>query len=697
MALTLTAPASSENDTIVVVFASDEGNLINVGRSDFTLRRADTNAVIGSNISIDSRGGSGRNYSWDITVEQTDAYTGLVYLQLAANSVRSLSTLARLPSRAVNSNQFRFRLIPPPDAPSDFAGTVTFESARLTWTSDPTKTYEIRRNDGVWQDATSPYDDTGLSPETEYTWDLRVKAEGFTPPSAAVSLTLTTLVEPPRPAAPANFSIVVTSVQARGSWDSIQGQMYEVRVDSGMWEDATSPHLFTGLTPNDEYVFQVRVKATDTIRAGRSASITITTLSADVFAIELIAEQFILVNTKDYSLSIRIFGNPDKAEAKGLQEGFYQDWDNINKVLYIKSESVDRLTTKAVWTVEATKGSEFLTSTIIYNVTTAVPVIVDPGNFELYIGHDFNEFVTVRNTPTIVTGYSTLVGLKSEPSNVETEGELPVTGILTTGRLLSTARLPFTEFDIDYYAENEHGNDSLSVPVNINRNTFYRCILNYVAESMTVNLTLIAPDNQAIPQNLRVTPTLLNIERTANTNITGEAILSYRSDLGGNRFFVFVVYQSGDDISFEGAVFSLSFYIGNSQRTATATLTRKNETLYSGDDVVTGSRFSVNASRPAVLTPPANFGIPTEVRSVRSSTLQINLPSSVRTRLTATLPAADYGDLWSQNIVLSHDASLYYAGSIRFAFNVNGRPNSVQFDNFDITQDKMESKFVEIR
>ena len=117
MALTLTAPASSPNDVIVVVLASDEGNFFGIGRSDFSLRRADTNAAIGATIAIDAQGGSGSNYSWNITVTQTDGYTGLVYLQLAANSIRSLVTLQFGPSRALNSNQFRFRDIPPPAAP----------------------------------------------------------------------------------------------------------------------------------------------------------------------------------------------------------------------------------------------------------------------------------------------------------------------------------------------------------------------------------------------------------------------------------------------------------------------------------------------------------------------------------------------------------------------------------------------------
>ena len=44
-------------------------------------------------------------------------------------------------------------------------------------------------------------------------------------------------------------------------------------------------------------------------------------------SIESIDEQFITLGTKTYDLVIDITGTPDKVEATGLLEGFYQDWD----------------------------------------------------------------------------------------------------------------------------------------------------------------------------------------------------------------------------------------------------------------------------------------------------------------------------------------------------------------------------------
>ena len=212
MALTLTAPASSENDTIVLTLTNDN-DLLGENVNDFTLRRADTNAAIGSNMSLQQLSSGGRQpYRGELTVTQTEAYTGEVYVQIAQNAFRDLQTLARIPRTPLNSNQFRFRVVPAPDAPSNFAGTATFKSARLTWTSDAAETYEVRRDGGSWEDATSPLDVTGLSPETAYTFDVRVKARDFAPAGNAASITLTTPAAPPAPvisvdSAPINFTI----------------------------------------------------------------------------------------------------------------------------------------------------------------------------------------------------------------------------------------------------------------------------------------------------------------------------------------------------------------------------------------------------------------------------------------------------------------------------------------------------------
>ena len=715
MAITLTAPATSENDNIVVVLRSNEGRLFGINTSDFTLRRTDNDTSIGANISIGTQQGSGRNFTWDITVDQTDAYRGEVYLQVSANAfnIISGSRLVRTPQNAVNSNNFRFRVVPAPDAPTNFAGTVTFESARLTWTSDATKTYEIRRDSGAWADATSPLDVTGLSPETSYNWELRVKEDGLTPPSDAVSLTLTTPVAPPRPAAPANFSVVVTSVAARAMWEELPGETYEVRQDSGEWEDADSPHLFMGLTPNDKYTFQVRVRANAGVRAGAVASITITTLSAGALAIELIAEQFILVRTRNYSLEIDIYGNPDTAEVSGLQEGFYQDWDGTNNKLYIKSESVDRLTMGAVWTVTARKGSEVVTATIIYNVTEAVPVIIDPGAFTLYQDFDFDEFVRVRNAPTIVTGYSTLVGLKSQPATLEIEGQEPLSGISTNGRLLSTARIPFDQFNIDYYAENEHGSDELSVPVDIMKGTFYRGTLNYVARTRTVSLTMLLPNNVVPDSTFEITPTVDVGGDSIAVRYTGRIRLR-NGVFRDHDTVVFSIITPSNPIRAVSSGIPADFLVNRQRfeasytddRNVARTLLLSSAGSGGGFTSVSQERdhFEVSSSQPVTFTLPdgstLRFTSPTSTSTDpetgrRLDEITTNVSYSLTRQSVVQIPAGTYGVEGYTGRLIPIGRG-FTVGIISFAFTANGRTQNMVFRNFNIRQDYNNTVFTRI-
>ena len=715
MALTLTAPASSENDTIILSLMHDNDLLGENPQNDFSLRRADNNAVIGSNRTLNQLSADRQPYRGELTVTQTEAYTGEVYVQIPRNAFRDRTTLGLIPSRPLNSNRFRFRFIPAPDAPTNFAGTVTFESARLTWTSDAAETYEIRRDGGTWEDATSPHDVTGLSPETSYDWEVRVKARGFAPAGNAASLTLTTPVEPPRPAAPANFSVVVTSVAARAMWEELPGETYEVRVDAGEWEDATSPHLFMGLTPNDKYTFQVRVRANADVRAGVVASITITTLAAGVLAIELIAEQFILVRTRNYSLEIDIYGNPDGAEVSGLQEGFYQDWDGVRNKLYIKSEFVERLTTQAVWTVTARKGNQVVTATIIYNVTEAVPVIIDPGTFTLYQNHDFDEFVRVRNAPTIVTGYSTLVGLKSQPTTLEVEGRdpsaEPLSGISTNGRLLSTARIPFDRFNIDYYAENEHGSDELSVPVNIVKGTFYRSTLDYVARARTVSLTILLPHNQVPAANLRIIPSVdVGGDRFSVRYTTTIGLRAGTTQGGGagnrlNTLFANNIRAttSGipDTFGISGQVFSVSYtdVVGDSQSITLAVSDHNGNVFKRVGDFLNVQWFTMSTENPVTFTLPdrstRQYTEATSTSPIGENEVRDSVVYSITQQSVVTIPAANYG-VEGYTRQLRPIGRGFTTGTISFAFMANGRTQNMVFRNFNIYQDYNNTIFTRI-
>ena len=187
MPLAISVPETTDNDTIVARLTNDN-NLVGLAANDFTLHRADTDAALTADISENKAG----NHFWDITVRNTANYRGLVFLRIRANAFRDLQTLARIPNRPLDSNQFRFFVSAMPAAPSNFAGVTSITSATLTWDAEAGKTYEVRTGSGAWSDATSPHQVTGLSAATQYTFEVRVKAAGSVAAGSAASVTLTT-------------------------------------------------------------------------------------------------------------------------------------------------------------------------------------------------------------------------------------------------------------------------------------------------------------------------------------------------------------------------------------------------------------------------------------------------------------------------------------------------------------------------
>lgn len=225
--------------------------------------------------------------------------------------------------------------------------------------------------------------------------------------------------------------------------------------------DANILSLLNGLSTTDDLVVGVADAGAIGWDADSGSDTEMFTASAVIpLGIESIDEQFITIGTKDYVLEIDIYGDPDDAEADGLQEGFYQDWDSTNHKLKIKADIVTRLITAAEWTITAKKGSQTITSTIIYNVVPAVPIIVDPGQQTLYKGIPFERLIEVANLPTIVRGRSKLSALKYTPETNK-DGDFL---IKTAGTLPAGVNLAFNSFDASYHAENEGGSDDLNVP-----------------------------------------------------------------------------------------------------------------------------------------------------------------------------------------------------------------------------------------
>ena len=199
--------------------------------------------------------------------------------------------------------------------------------------------------------------------------------------------------------------------------------------------------------------------------------------------IEAIDEQTIPILTSEYELEIDISGAPTRAYVDGDMEGFYHEWDSANSKILIKSEKVTRLISKAVWNVHLVKGAQTLDRKIIYNVVPTAPVISNPGNQKLYRGGLFSLNIDIANKPSIARGSGLLSGLKYA---ARTDGE---DGLNIAGRLPADANLTETTFNAAIYAENNGGNDKLSVPITIETHQGV-----YVFDSTTDDLLKIGPN-----------------------------------------------------------------------------------------------------------------------------------------------------------------------------------------------------------
>ena len=424
MAITsFVAPATTGTDTIVARLTSDN-NLVGVSASDFSLHRADTNAEISARISESKAG----NHFWDVTARQT-GFSGEAYIEIERNAFRDLQTLQWLPTNPLRSNTFSFVL----PAPTNFIVS-----------------------DGV------------------YTAVLR--------------------------------------------WDAVRGRVYEIRRDSGAWQDATSPTTITGLSADTEYVFEVRVKSTGAVSNG-IATVTKRTL---VYPIEDIDEQFIPIGTENYELIIGIVGQHADARVNGLQEGFYQHFENLsdgNSRLYIRNEDVMRLLEKAVWSIKVSDVDWAVTKEVVYNVVPVGPILVDPGRQTMYKGVPFMLLVEVLNDPSVQRGNSELVGLVFGTTTVEDQAYIESVGMLP-----ADANLTFSTFNADYYVENPGGNDTLIVPIDIRDDAVAPTITGLqatytVQDGAAVNIpfTVTATPEPVVTLDENL-PDWLSIEHVSGTN-----------------------------------------------------------------------------------------------------------------------------------------------------------------------------------
>lgn len=258
--------------------------------------------------------------------------------------------------------------------------------------------------------------------------------------------------------APTNFTVSDGVNTAVLRWDAVTGTVYETRRDGGAWQDATSPLTITELSADTEYVYELRVK-------GEGNGIAMVTKRTLVYPIEAIDEQFIPINTENYELIIGIVGQHADARVTGLQEGFYQHFENLsdgNSRLYIRAAALKRLLDNAIWSIHVSDTDWEVTQQVTYNVVPVGPIFVNPGRQTIYKGVPFRLLVEVLNNPSVQRGKSELVGLVFTTTTIDERAYIESEGMLPTD-----ANLTFSTFNVDYYIENPGGNDSLQVPIDI--------------------------------------------------------------------------------------------------------------------------------------------------------------------------------------------------------------------------------------
>ncbi len=156
------------------------------------------------------------------TDENLDADTEYKYTITATNTAGTSDASAEFDARTADAPTV-------PAAPSLEKGVVTDTTVALSWTAIPgADSYTLTRTLGnnpavtVLSDTTDLiFTDTGLTPETDYTYSL--VAKNTVGPSTASEVIATTLATPTVPAAPSLEKGVVTDTTVALSWGAVTG------------------------------------------------------------------------------------------------------------------------------------------------------------------------------------------------------------------------------------------------------------------------------------------------------------------------------------------------------------------------------------------------------------------------------------------------------------------------------------------
>lgn len=175
-----------------------------------------------------------------------------------------------------------------PPAPTDLAATAASDTAiDLAWEAggDGAATFAVERGEDAVTFAeidttagdTTEYSDTGLDPETEYTYRVRaLNQAGY----SAYSDTDSATTEMAAPAAPTGLAATATSdttIDLDWAAGVGGGPVEEYAVERGLdgvafveidtTDDTTTAYGDTGLTPETEYFYRVRARNADAASA----------------------------------------------------------------------------------------------------------------------------------------------------------------------------------------------------------------------------------------------------------------------------------------------------------------------------------------------------------------------------------------------------------------------------------------------
>lgn len=274
MAVSFLTP-SVNNNSVVVVLRSDV-DLLSVTASDFTLRRADTGAVISSSsdISVATAPRTGSNYDWNITITNRTNYQGEVYVRARASGFIERVGFARQPPSNLDSSRFRFSAAPPvipaPSTPASLKVEIIDEDSVRLIIGASTGTVTVRQyryatsasalSSATWRNAAAATIEVdGLSPNTLYYFQARAGNQGQF--SAATSTATGTTAAPP-PAEPLSIENIDEQFIIFGTTD------YVLEIDIGGRPDSVDAtgHM-EGFNVNwDSARQKVYIRATEVTR-----------------------------------------------------------------------------------------------------------------------------------------------------------------------------------------------------------------------------------------------------------------------------------------------------------------------------------------------------------------------------------------------------------------------------------------------